>query len=266
MTKALILAAGQGTRLRPLTNDKPKCLVSLAGRPMLERQVETLRKQRVIDIHVATGYKSEEIEKLGFNTSFNSRFDNTNMVESLFSAVDFIQSCDEDLIIGYGDIVYNFDNLKALLDADEEICLMIDKNWRELWSLRLENPLDDAETLKVDSNGLITELGKKPTSYEQIQGQYTGLIKIRKNKIKDFIQFYNKLDRAAMYDGQDFNNMYMTSFLQMLINSNWKVAAVNVNSGWLEVDSVEDLSIYEEMAAKGTLSKFYLITTETQPV
>lgn len=260
MTKALILAAGQGTRLRPLTNDIPKCLVSLAGKSMLGRQVNTLIQQGVTEIHVATGYKSKEIEKLGFNTSFNDNFDKTNMVASLFSAVKFIESCDEDLIIAYGDIVYNPENLKALLDADDEICLMIDENWRELWSLRLENPLDDAETLKVRSDGMITELGKKPTSYDQIQGQYTGLIKIRKDKINEFIDFYKGLDRETMYDDQNFNNMYMTSFLQLLINAHWKVVAVKVNSGWLEVDSVEDLKTYETMAKEGKLKKFYDIS------
>jgi len=259
MTKALILAAGQGTRLRPLTNDKPKCLIPLVGRPMLERQVDTLRAQGVIDIHIATGYKSEEIEKLGFNTSFNSKFDKTNMVESLFSAIDFIQSCNEDLIIAYGDIVYNSSNLIDLLNSNEEVSLMIDKNWRELWSLRLDNPLDDAETLLINNDGMIQELGKKPDSYEQIQGQYTGLIKVRKDRVLDFINFYESLDRKLMYDGNDFINMYMTSFLQLLINNGWKLKSVDSYNGWLEIDSVDDLELYERLNKESKLEKFYHI-------
>ncbi|MBY8200470.1 phosphocholine cytidylyltransferase family protein [Vibrio fluvialis] len=257
MTKALILAAGQGTRLRPITNDRPKCLVPLMGKPLLERQVETLKAEDISEIHIATGYRADQIESLGFQTSFNSRYDKTNMVESLFSALAFIEGCKEDLIIGYGDIVYQHENLKTLLECEDEIGLMVDKEWRALWSLRLENPLDDAETLVIDGEGYVTELGKKPESYERIQGQYTGLIKIRADKIPAFIAFYESLDRNALYDGKDFDNMYMTSFIQMMIDGGWKVKAAIVNNGWLEIDSVEDLNIYKRMAVDGSLSKFY---------
>ena len=256
MTRALILAAGLGNRLRPLTNEKPKCLVPLLGRSLLERQVDTLRGLGVNDIHIATGYRTDQIEALGFSTSYNSRFAETNMVESLFSALSFIKQ-EGDLIIAYGDIVYQSNNLQALLDCDDEIALMIDARWRELWSLRLDNPLDDAETLKMDDDGYVMELGKKPQSYEQIEGQYTGLIKIRSDKLKELVVFYSQLDRSAMYDGKDFDNMYMTSFLQLLIDSGWKAKAVLVNNGWLEVDSIEDLYQYEAMAKEGNLDKFY---------
>ncbi|RLA04469.1 MAG: phosphocholine cytidylyltransferase family protein [Gammaproteobacteria bacterium] len=258
MTRALILAAGQGTRLRPLTNDKPKCLVPLLGRSLLERQVDTLRASGVNDIHVATGYRADQIEALGFATSINPRFAKTNMVETLFSALAFIQQ-EGDLIIAYGDIVYQSNNLQALLNCDDEIALMIDAKWRDLWSLRLENPLDDAETLKMDAEGYVAELGKRPHSYDQIEGQYTGLIKIRSDKLEALVAFYNQLDRTATYDGKDFNNMYMTSFLQLLIDNSWKAKAVLVNNGWLEVDSVEDLSQYETMAKDRTLDRFYKV-------
>ncbi|GLS84031.1 NTP transferase domain-containing protein [Paraferrimonas haliotis] len=256
MTKVLILAAGQGTRLRPITNDRPKCLVPIMGESLLERQVRVLKRQGINDIHIATGYLSEKIEQMGFDTSFNSRFDSTNMVESLFSALAFIKACNEDLIIAYGDIIYQDNNLQTLLDCDDEIGLMIDRQWRALWSLRLEDPLQDAETLMMDEQGYVTELGKKPDSYDRIQGQYTGLIKIRADKIASFIEFYQSLDRSATYDGKDFDNMYMTTFLQSLIDANWKVKAALVDNGWLEVDSVDDLNTYEACAKSGELDAF----------
>lgn len=258
MTRALILAAGMGSRLRPLTNDKPKCLVPLLGVSLLARQLNTLHKAAVNDIHIATGYRADQIEKLGYQTSYNPKFAETNMVETLFSAAKFIEQ-EGDLIIAYGDIVYQDENLAALLNCDDEIALMIDKNWKDLWSLRLDNPLDDAETLMMNDEGYVTELGKKPNSYDRIQGQYTGLIKIRADKLDDLIKFYRDLDRDAEYDGKNFDNMYMTSFLQMLIDAGWKAKAAVVNVGWLEIDSVEDLSQYEKMADEGLLDNFYKI-------
>lgn len=256
MTKALILAAGQGTRLRPLTDDRPKCLVTLNGKTLLDRQVAILKSIGINNIRIATGYRSDQIEKLGYTVSYNKNYNATNMVESLFCAEDFIRDSREDLIISYGDIVYERRNLVSLLGSDDEISLMVDSNWKELWSARLENPLDDAETLIKDSGGYIKELGKKATNYNQIQGQYTGLIKVGKEKIDDFIKFYHGLDRRLRYDGQTFENMYMTSFLQLLINSNWKVKAVEVSGGWLEVDTVEDLNLYNKLDLNGRLSRF----------
>ncbi|WP_122082593.1 sugar phosphate nucleotidyltransferase [Vibrio coralliirubri] len=253
MTKAIILAAGQGTRLRPLTNNKPKCLVPFLGKPLINYQIEVLNNSGIDDINVVTGYKKEEIEKLGLNTTYNHSYENTNMVTSLFSAIDFINSCEEDLIISYGDIIYQSENLTKLLECEDEMALMIDKDWRKLWDLRLENPLDDAETLVINEHGFISEIGKKPQSYDEINGQYTGLIKIKSNKIKDIVTEYNELDRDAQYDGNNFDNMYLTSFIQHLIDKGWRIKASLVSNGWLEVDSVDDLNCYEKLSKNNEL-------------
>ena len=255
MTKAIVLAAGQGTRLRPITNDRPKCLVPLVNVPLLERQDRVLRAAGITDIHIITGYRADQIEKLGYQTTHNVRFKETNMVASLFCAMEYLSSCDEDLVIAYGDIVYQLENLEKVMSSNEEITLMIDENWKELWSSRLENPLDDAETLKIDGQGFVTELGKVPESYDQVQGQYTGLIKIRKDMLPKLISFYQNLNTEMLYDNKDFDNMYMTSFLQTLIDANWKVKAAVVEGGWLEVDTVEDLQLYESLFNQGKLSR-----------
>ncbi|MFT7559809.1 MAG: choline kinase [Flavobacteriales bacterium] len=260
MTRALILAAGQGTRLRPLTDTVPKCLVHLHGKSLLDRQVETLKHCGVQDIHIAAGYKAEQIQELGFDVSINPHFASTNMVESLFSARNFIAE-GGDLIIAYGDIIYQQENLDTLLTTKSDVVLMIDKAWRDLWSARMEDPLQDAETLIINEHGYVTELGKKPKNYDSIQGQYTGLIKIDAAKIDDFIAFYDQLDRQETYDGKDFLNMYMTSFIQLVIDAGWQVKAAEVQNGWLEVDSVEDLRLYETLSENGNLDKLHKLNT-----
>lgn len=256
MTRAIILAAGQGTRLRPLTDNKPKCLVPLNGISLLERQASVLCTCGIQNIHIAGGYCLEQIRALGFPCSINVDYATTNMVSTLFSAIEYINGPD-DLIISYGDIIYQSDNLQTLLTNQDEIAIMVDSNWQEYWELRFTNPLSDAETLILDKNSYILELGKKPKNYAEIQGQYTGLIKIRADRLQALIDFYQHLDRNAVYDTKDFANMYFTSFIQALINNGWKVKAVPVNNGWLEVDSVEDLEKYEQLARTGKLQRFY---------
>ncbi len=255
MTKALILAAGQGTRLRPITDDKPKCLTPLNGKSLLARQVAVLQQAGVDEITVIGGYRIDQIKSLGYACVENPAFESTNMVSTLFCAEDKMRGND-DLLICYGDIIYQAENLATVLENKAEIALMIDRDWRRLWELRLENPLEDAETLKLDGEMNVLELGKKPKSYEQIQGQYTGLIKVRGDKINDFIDHYRQLDQAASFDGQDFDNMYMTSFLQQLIDAGWEVKAAQVSNGWLEIDSVSDLQTYQELQDQGALKPF----------
>ena len=256
MTKAIVLAAGQGTRLRPITDDKPKCLVPLLGKPLLQLQAETLRGCGIDNILVVGGYRADAIENEGFEVVLNPKFESTNMVSSLFSAREALQD-GQDIVIAYGDIVYQKQNLYALLNCKSEIALMIDRQWLELWSLRLDDPLSDAETLVVNDTGHVVELGKKPLNYDRINGQYTGLIKVRSDRVSALVSFYDDLDRTALYDGKIFDNMYMTSFLQALIDAGWPVEAAFVENGWLEVDSVEDLTTYQEMAKDGSLQNFF---------
>lgn len=256
MTRAIILAAGQGTRLRPLTEHCPKCLIPFIGKPLLDQQTDVLRACGVDNIHVVAGYCADQIQKRGYICSINQQFSTTNMVETLFSAIDYLTGSD-DLLISYGDIIYQSNNLREVLSCDADISIMCDTQWKEYWSLRFADPLSDAETFKFNQDGYITELGKKPHAYSEIQGQYTGLTKIRADRIPAFIEFYQKLDRHAQYDGKDFKNMYMTSFLQTLIHDGWKIKAVPVKNGWLEVDSINDLNTYETLDAQGKLARFY---------
>ena len=84
--KAIILAAGQGTRLRPLTKNKPKCLVKLAGKSLLDHQLEVLRAAGIYDIHVVAGYRADQLDRPEFTRHINKRFAETNMVNTLFAA------------------------------------------------------------------------------------------------------------------------------------------------------------------------------------
>ena len=244
--KAIILAAGQGTRLRPLTDDRPKCLVELAGRPLLDYQLEVLRAGGIKDIYVVAGYRADQVVRSGVNRLINERYATTNMVATLFSAEELMTGSD-DLIISYGDIVYETRILKALLACTAPVCLTVDSSWKRYWAMRMDDPLTDAETLKLVDGDRIIELGKKPDSYDDIQGQYMGLIKIRADHVQKLVDVWHRLDTSASYDGKDFDNMYMTSFIQILIDKGWDVRAALIDNGWLEIDVPEDL----EMADRG---------------
>lgn len=246
--KVIILAAGQGTRLRPYTNDRPKCMVELKGKPLLHHQLEAIEQCGVnrTDIALAAGYLQEALVAPGIKQFRNEQYATTNMVTTLFAAEEFMQA-GEDLIISYGDIVYKPDVFKRLLATAGDLVVAADLDWYDLWKLRMDNPLDDAETFKMTKDGKVLELGKIPKTRDDAQAQYIGLIKIAGNKVAEFVQYYHAMDKAAEYDGKDFDNMYMTSLIQSIIDAGWNVRAALINRSWLEVDSVADLEAYEKL-------------------
>ena len=71
-SKVLILAAGKGSRLYPLTIDKPKCLVHLFGKSLLQRQVDAITQCGIENLHIVTGYQYQKIKNLGFEISVNT--------------------------------------------------------------------------------------------------------------------------------------------------------------------------------------------------
>lgn len=258
--RAIILAAGEGTRLRPYTLDRPKCLVELAGRPLLAWQLDALRQAGITDITVVTGYRSEQIAPFGLATRHNPNYACTNMVGSLMCAADLFDGRD-DVLIAYADIVYEPRIVRALVACTEAICTTVDQLWLRLWSMRTATPLTEAETLKMDARGDIIELGRRPTSYDEIEAQYMGLIRVRADVAPQWPAVYQTLDPAGLYDGKNRANMYMTSYLQYLIDHGHPVRAVPVDGGWLEVDSASDLELYARLQAEGRLDQYCRLAT-----
>lgn len=247
------LAAGQGTRLRPLTDDQPKPLVELGGRSLLERNVETLDSAGVSDHVVVTGYEAEQIRELGFETVHNDVYDETEMIYSLFCAADaFPDTGNGDLIISYGDIIYEQHVVEALLDCTAPICVVVDTEWRTLWETRFDNPLSDAETLDIDSNGQIKEIGNTPEAFDEIDAQYIGLLKVRNDYIKPLIEKYEEI--ATQTDG--YVSIDSTAFLQRLIDDGWNLEAVPVDGGWLEIDTLDDFNCYRDLYDQDDLTQF----------
>jgi len=187
------------------------------------------------------GYKSEMLKREGVKLKLNPRYYETNMVWTLFSAEEELDNLDRDVIVSYGDIVYSREILQALLKSTTDIAVIIDKEWESYWRARNENPLDDAETLKIRRDGTISEIGQKPKSLSEIEGQYMGLMKFSVKGIKQIKEIFHTAVESGELLGKSVESSYMTDLLQVAINSGRSVTAVPVCNSWIEVDTVKDL-------------------------
>lgn len=236
--KALILAAGEGTRLRPYTLDRPKCMVEIDGLSLLDRQLMVLRSEGIVDLTLLGGYRSDMLAQFGFQIRINQRYHETNMVWSLFCAEDCM---DGELLLAYGDIVYSRAVLQAVLASSADIAVAIDLDWEAYWRARNENPLDDAETLRMDAKDRLLEIGQKPISLAQIQGQYMGLMKFSGQGLKQLRATFHRARVAGSVRGKPPEKAYMTDLLQLMIDEGHALTAVKVHGDWVEVDTVSDL-------------------------
>ena len=236
--KAIILAAGRGSRMKNLTNKRPKCLVKLQNKPLIEWQLEALRKAGINDVAIVTGYKREMLAEYNLIEFNNPEWNNTQMVSSLECASDWLNN--HSCIVSYSDIVFEASAVKLLYDEKSSLSILYDKNWLVSWSRRFENPLDDAETFKIDSLGKLTGIGDTAKSLSEIDGQYMGLLKFTPKAWHAIAQFRGSLsDNVA-------SKMHMTGLLNSLVTKKIiGVSGIPYSGQWAEIDSEFDLKCAE---------------------
>lgn len=236
--RAIILAAGEGSRLRPYTIEMPKCLVEVGGKSLISRQLAVLASEGIDSPILVAGHCAEKLEPLGLKVYKNDRYAETNMVWSLFCAEDELSG---DILICYGDIVYSREALKAVLECKYDIAVAIDFEWEAYWRERNEDFLADAETLRLEGDGRIIEIGQTPKTIAEIQGQYMGLIKLTSEGVRLLKNTFDKAKKSGKLRGRPIERAYMTDLLQDMIDSKCSIYSVPVHGGWVEVDTVSDL-------------------------
>lgn len=249
----IILAAGQGTRLRPLTDQQPKCLVPVAGKPILTRVLDVAKTCGIRDVVVVGGYFANQLQRFDVKLVLNPAFDRTNMVRSLFCAEAHFG---DGFVLSYGDIFYRPDVLSAVCEADEPIAVAVDQDWEAYWKRRFEDPLLDAETLRMQA-GRIVEIGGKPNSIGDIQSQYIGLLGFDAHGVQLIREALRTAEAEEAQSKLSFGRalsvdaMYMTDFLQGIIDRGVRVAPVPIHGGWAEIDSLADLALAEQLIKEG---------------
>jgi choline kinase len=246
MMRALILAAGRGSRMGQLGDDRPKCLIELAGKPLIERQMAALWRGGVEEIGVVRGYRADMINYPNVAYFANERWAETNMVMSLNCAAQWLRS--GPVIVSYADIFYRSELVRGLALAAGQLVISYDQDWRRLWTKRFAEPLSDAETFRIDAEGRLLEIGGKTTRIEDIQGQYMGLLKFIPAAWHAVEALLGTLD-AATRDRLD-----MTGLLgRLLAGSHLPVATHGTHGQWGEIDNLEDVELYQKMWQDGDL-------------
>jgi choline kinase len=245
--RAVILAAGRGSRMGPLGDERPKCLVELEGKSLLDRQLAALRRGGVEEIAIVRGYRAETLNVPGLSYFENERWAQTNMVMSLAAAAEWLRS--GPVIVSYADIVYRGELVRALTDTAGALVISYDRAWRQLWTRRFADPLSDAETFRIDSVGNLLEIGGKTTRIEDIEGQYMGLLKFTPAAWSAVEAVLAPLDPLIR------DRLDMTGLLRRLLaGKTIPITTLGTEGQWGEIDNPGDVMLYQSLIREGELA------------
>lgn len=237
--KAIILAAGRGSRMKNLTDERPKCLVELRGKALLDWQLDALCAAGIHEIAIVTGYKREALVKRDLVVFHNARWAETNMVSSLACADEWLEA--GPCIVSYSDIFYDSSAVIALMESSAPLAVTYDPYWRDLWESRFGDPLLDAETFRIKADGVLAEIGNKPRTIEEVEGQYMGLLRFTPEGWREVVRVRAGLSQV------EHDKMHMTGTLEKIIEAGrLPISAVPYTGEWGEVDSTEDLRLFEQ--------------------
>ena len=256
--KAIILAAGQGTRLKKYTENLPKGMLNFMGETIIERQIKMYRKCGISDIIVVRGFAAEKIQYAGVKYYANKDYENTNMVESLLAAK---QEFDDDVIVSYSDILFEERILKGMAESPADFACGVDDNWQVYWQQRYGEVDFDTESLAIDADDNITELGQESPRLEDIDARYIGILKFSKAGLQYIIEIMNEAhqlpaDQPWQQSGKVVKKAYMTDLLNAIIESGREVKAVHFRNGWVEFDTNEDYENACRWAESGIIRSF----------
>lgn len=237
--RAIILAAGRGTRMREFTDHRPKCFTEIQGKPLLDWQLEALKGAGIRQVSVVCGYRRELFQRKDLTYFYNPCWSQTNMVASLTCAAEWL--LEEPCIVSYSDIIYSSSAVKLLAKATDNIVITYDPNWLKIWSLRFQDPLSDAETFRIDQNQILLEIGRKPAFEKEIQGQFMGLVSFTPEGWKCAKKVLSQMSRA------ESDRLDMTHLLNKLIMNSVKIHAVPISDFWFEIDNPNDTELCSRM-------------------
>jgi len=234
--KAVILAAGVASRLRPLTNEIPKCLLEVGGKLILERAIDNILENGINDIVIVTGFLREKIEifvknkykGVDFTFLHNDVYDSTNNIYSLWLCKDVIEN--SDILLMDADIVFEGEIIKRLVNSKYKDCLALN-----------DHQLGDEEIkVIVGSENAITEISKV-CSIDNAIGESVGIELFSKDLLEIL---YLELDMMIKLEGLD--HVFYELAFERIIKKGIKIYPVNITDLFsMEIDTIED---YEEVS------------------
>lgn len=246
---AIIIAAGFEKELLPLIEDRPKSMLDIKGRSILDRQIEALNTCNIKDISVVRGYKREMIDLPNLRYYDNEDYEQNFELYSLFEAE---KEMNRRFVFLYSDIIFDKSILEKLLQSQGDFVLVVDRAWGDTVPRAATNrdlvitdePISDGQRFLPGSReSRIHKVGQN-LDQEAAHGEFIGMAMFSAKGAEILKQVYKEV--GEKYKGQPFQDAEslkkasFTDIIQELIDRNYAVTCCEIYKGWLEIDTFED--------------------------
>jgi len=250
----IIPAAGEDSVLRETLNGKPKAMLEICGKTLLEHQIHALNNNNLKDITVIAGYGREQMRADGINILENPNFKNGSVLNSLFIGKEKMMN---GFIMLYSDILMKDEIIKNLMNRREDIILVAD-NSTQYHATQEGNILDFIigkhqnkrvrREIRFASENVVAKIGSK-INPETASHEFIGLAKFSKTGAEQLIETYN--DVLNNYQGQfqeseDISQLNLTDLIQEMIDRGFTVNYMEIHKGWLEIHNTEHIALAEK--------------------
>ncbi|MEK9628672.1 MAG: phosphoenolpyruvate mutase [Nitrospinota bacterium] len=250
----IIPAAGEDPVLQKKLNGKPKAMLEICGKTLLDHQIQTLNNNNLADITVIAGYGRDQMQAEGINILENEDFKNGSMLNSLFVGKEKMNN---GFIMLYSDILAQDSIIKELMGRREDIILVAD-NSTQYHEHQEGNILDfiiaknqhkpSRREIRFTSENVVAKIGNK-INPETASHEFIGLAKFSKTGAEQLIETYN--DIVKNYQGQfqeseDISQLNFTDLIQEMIDRGFMVHFMEIHKGWLEIHSEEHIALAEK--------------------
>ncbi len=248
--RAIILAAGFDQGLMPLIAERPKAMLEVKGRTLLERQVGTLKECGIRDVNVVRGYRKHAVDLPNVQYFDNDSYDQTGELASLFAAEAALTG---PVVILYGDVLFDRGVLARLLEGDGDIRIVCDRAWRDVRhhgragavDLVVESPRPPRQYRYVprETPIRVAAIGRQ-IDPEQATAEFAGLVMLSARGCEVLRGIRQDLERAPadrpVHESPSLARATLTDLLHEVIARGHDVLAVGTYGGWLEVDTLAD--------------------------
>ena len=259
---AIIAAAGFEKQLLPLIEDKPKCLLDIKGKTILDRQISALNECDIKEIALVRGYKKEAITLPNIRYYDNDRYEETGELVSLFCAENELRG---RTIVLYGDIIFETAILEKLLKSPADIALVVDLAWFDQEQLNAQPPHLNPDLVSLaappgksylsrfvmpEGEHQVIKIGQQ-LPRELAHGEFIGIAMFSEKGTQALCEYYHKAYKqhqsSPFHESASLAKASFTDMLQELIDQGSRIQAVPIFKGWMEVDSFEE---YQKAWAK----------------
>ncbi len=256
--KGIVVAAGRGLRLRPLTESLPKCMLPVAGRPLLHHTIDRMRAAGCKDIVVVVGHEAEKIDADGALLVANRDYATNNILHSLMCARDHLEG---PVICSYSDIWVEPEIYGTLTATPGEFVIAVDRDWMPYYEGRTDHPLEEAENVFYDSSGAVRAIGKHlgSSGIDGLAcGEFLGLWRLGPGGSALLRDTFERIDaeldpEAPFQQAPHWRMAYVTDMIQELVDRGNRIDCALIERGWAELDTVQDYRRVADIADRQRL-------------